>query len=150
MPTHQHVHPIGEVIAVSLSDARTAPKKNQSRIHLIAGHGAEGDSHAGLGDCQVSLLGIESLRELNSEHDVGAVPGCFAENITTLGIDLVSLPLGQRLRVGEAILEVVQIGKPPDSAHTYNFKGFSLLPTSGIFCRVIQSGIVRPGDAISL
>ncbi len=150
MSAYRDIHPIGEVIAVSISDTRTAPKKNQASIHLIAGYGAEGDSHAGVSHCEVSLLGIESLRELNREHDVGAVPGSFAENITTMGIDLVSLSLGQRLRVGEATLEVVQIGKPPNAAHTYNFKGFSLLPTKGIFCRVIESGIVRPGDPISL
>lgn len=141
-------HPIGEVIAVSISQVCTDPKQNQAKIHLIAGYGAEGDSHAGLSDREVSLLGIEAIRELNRDHDAGAVPGSFAENITTLGIDLVSLPLGRRLKIGEAVLEVVQIGKPLDTAHTYNFKGFSLLPTKGIFCRVIEGGIVRPSDPI--
>jgi len=148
--THQSVRPVGEVIAVSISHTRTVPKENQPSVHLVAGRGVEGDSHAGLSRCEVSLLGIEAIRELNRDHDVEAVPGSFTENITTVGIDLVSLHLGQLLQIGETILEVVQTGKPADSAHTYNFKGFSLLPTKGIFCRVVRGGTVRPGDPISL
>ena len=96
------------------------------------------------------MLGVEALRVLNAEHNVGAVPGSFAENITTMGINLTALPIGQRLQAGDALLEVVQIGKPLDGTHTYNFKGFSLLPKHGIFCRVLESGDVWRGASISL
>lgn len=54
------------------------------------------------------------------------------------------------MKVGEALLEVVQIGKPLDETHTYDFKGFSLLPTKGIFCRVLENGGVGRGDSIYL
>ena len=141
---------VGEVIAVSISEECTEPKQNQGKGRLIGGYGVEGDSHAGLSEREVSMLGIEEIRSLNLEHDAEAVPGSFAENITTMGIDLPSLPVGQRLKVGEALLEVVQIGKPLDEAHTYDFKGFSLLPTKGIFCRVLESGGVGRGDSIYL
>ena len=141
---------VGEVIAVSISEVCTEPKQNQGKGRLIAGYGVEGDSHAGLSEREVSMLGIEAIRSLNLEHDAEAVPGSFAENITTMGIDLPSLPVGQRLKVGEALLEVVQIGKPLDETHTYDFKGFSLLPTKGIFCRVLESGEVGRGDPIYL
>ena len=140
----------GEVIAVSISDVRTEPKENQGQGRLIAGYGVEGDSHAGVSQREVSMLGIEAIRSLNLEHDAEAVPGSFAENITTMGIDLHSLPVGQRLKVGGALVEVVQIGKPLDEVHTYDFKGFSLLPTKGIFCRVLESGEVGRGDPICL
>lgn len=140
----------GEVIAVSTSKVRTEPKRNQDRVRLIAGHGVEGDSHAGIGVREVSLLGIEAIRALNLEHDAGAVPGSFAENITTMGVDLPSLSVGQRLKTGQCLLEVVEIGKPLDEAHTYDFKGYSLLPTKGIFCRVLESGEVTRGDSIGL
>ena len=141
---------VGEVIAVSISEVCTEPKQNQGKGRLIAGYGVEGDSHAGLSEREVSMLGIEAIRSLNLEHDAEAVPGSFAENITMMGIDLPSLPVGQRLKVGEALLEVVQIGKPLDETHTYDFKGFSLLPTKGIFCRVLESGEVGRGDPICL
>ncbi len=140
----------GEVIAVSTSESCTEPKQNRGTGRLIAGYGVDGDSHAGLSEREVSMLGVEAIRKLNLEHDAGAVPGSFAENITTIGIDLPDLPIGQRLRVGQALLEVVQIGKPLDEAHTYSFKGFSLLPTQGIFCRIVESGDVAQGDGIYL
>jgi MOSC domain-containing protein YiiM len=141
---------VGEVVAVSTSEVRTEPKRNHDRGRLIAGYGVEGDSHAGISEREVSLLGIEAIRALNQEHDAGAVPGSFAENITTLGVDLPLLTVGQRLKIGECMLEVVEIGKPLDEAHTYDFKGFSLLPTKGIFCRVLESGQVTRGDSICL
>jgi MOSC domain-containing protein YiiM len=150
MGDEQNFDKAGEVIAVSISEARTEPKLNQVQVRLIAGYGVEGDSHAGLSDREVSLLGIEAIRSLNLEHDAEAVPGSFAENITTMGIDLPAVSVGQRLKVGEALLEVVQIGKPLDETHTYDFKGFSLLPTMGIFCRVLEDGGVGRGDSIYL
>jgi MOSC domain-containing protein YiiM len=57
--------------------------------------------------------------------------------------------VGDRLRVGKALLEVVQIGKPPEVAHTYHFQGVSVLPTEGVFCRVVEGGWVRRGDEIA-
>ncbi len=98
----------------------------------------------------MSLLAIESIRRLCQEKGLSAGPGSFAENITTEGIDLVSLPIGSILRVGEAEIEVIQIGKDPSQAHTYNYQGYSILPKEGIFCRVIKSGEVKIGDVIKM
>ncbi len=139
---------MGVIIAVCASQGRTDPKRDMGEGHLREGYGLVGDSHAGLSEREISLLAMESIERLNEEHGVEAGPGDFAENLTTQGLDLVSLPLGTRLQAGEAVLEVVQIGKPPHVAHTYNFQGFSLLPTAGIFCRVIEGGQVRRGDEI--
>jgi len=147
---------VGSIVAVCASQRRTDPKRDIGEGHLRAGYGLVGDAHAGLSEREVSLLAWESIRRLNlalsqaegKEHGIKAAPGDFAENLTTLGIDLVSLPIGARLRAGEAVLEVVQIGKPPHVAHTYSFQGLSLLPTEGIFCRVIEGGQVRRGDEI--
>jgi molybdopterin adenylyltransferase len=139
---------MGVIIAVCAGQRRTDPKRDIGKGYLREGYGLEGDAHAGLSEREISLLAMESIERINEEHGVGAGPGDFAENFTTRGIDLVSLPLGTRLRAGEATLEVVQIGKPPHVAHTYNFQGLSILPTEGIFCRVIESGWVRKGDEI--
>jgi MOSC domain-containing protein YiiM len=108
-----------------------------------------GDSHAGT-EKEVSLLGIESVRKLCLETGISAEPGCFAENITTEGIDLISLPIGTCLQVGEGKLKVIQIGKDPLQAHTYHYQGYSILPKEGIFCKVIKSGEIKVGDTLRL
>ena len=141
---------MGVIIAVCASQRRLDPKRDMGEGYLREGYGLEGDAHAGLSEREVSLLAWESIERINEEHGIEADPGDFAENLTTQGIDLVSLPLGTRLRTREAVLEVVQIGKPPDVTHTYNFQGLSILPTEGIFCRVIAAGRVRKGDEIAV
>jgi MOSC domain-containing protein YiiM len=139
----------GKVVGVSMSQRRTDPKKNVGKGVLKKGLGLVGDSHAG-SEKEVTLLAIESIQQLCQETGISAGPGCFAENITTNGMDLISLPLGSKLQVGEARLEVIQIGKDPSQAHTYNYRGYSILPKEGIFCKVIESGEVKIGDAIRM
>jgi MOSC domain-containing protein YiiM len=137
---------MGSIVAVCTSQRRTDPKRDVGEGYLREGYGLVGDAHAGLSEREVSLLALESIERINEEQGIGASPGDFAENLTTRGIDLVSLSIGTRLRAGEAVLEVVQIGKPPHVAHTYSFQGLSLLPTEGIFCQVTKGGRVRRGD----
>ena len=139
----------GMVVGVCVSQRRTDPKKNVGKGLLRKGIGLVGDSHAGT-DKEVSLLAIESIQKLCQETGLSAGPGSFAENITTEGVDLVSLPIGSKLKIGEAKLMVIQIGKDPSQPHTYNYQGYSLLPTEGVFCKVIESGEVKTGDFIKL
>ncbi len=139
----------GRVVAVCRSARRDEPKEDIGSGYLRPGHGLEGDVHAGLSEREVSLLALESIERANRKHNISAAPGSFAENLTTESIDLLRLKVGDRLRVGEALLEVVQIGKPPEMAHTYNFQGISLLPTEGIFCRVVRGARVSRGDPIT-
>lgn len=124
---------MGSIVAVCASQRCIDPKRDVGEGHLREGYGLVGDAHAGLSEREVSLLAWESIERINEEHGIGAGPGDFAENLTTQGIDLLSLPVGMRLRAGEAVLEVVQIGKPSHVAHTYSFQGLSVLPTEGIF-----------------
>jgi MOSC domain-containing protein YiiM len=138
-----------KVVGVCLSQRRTDPKKNVGKGILIKGLGLAGDSHAG-SEKEVSLLAIESIQRLCQETGISAGPGCFAENITTEGIDLTSLPIGSKLQVGEAQLMVIQIGKDPSQPHTYNYQGHSILPKEGIFCKVTESGQVSVGDSIKI
>lgn len=141
---------MARIVAVCRSQRRMDPKEDIGAGELRAGHGLVGDAHAGLSEREVSLLALESIERANREHAIGAGPGSFAENLTIQGMDLPSLRVGDRLRVGEALLEVVQMGKPPSAAHTYNFFGLSLLPTEGVFCRVLKGGRVERGDEITL
>jgi len=138
------------IVAVCTSQERLEPKVDIGRGTLRAGHGLVGDSHAGLSEREVSLLAMESIIRANREHGIDAHPGSFAENLTTEGLDLLSLAVGDRLRIGPALLEVVQIGKPLDAAHTYNYHGVSILPREGVFCRVVEGAVISSGDSIEV
>jgi MOSC domain-containing protein YiiM len=89
----------------------------------------------------------ESVRRFEREHGLEVNPGDFAENILTEGVDLGRVRPGMRLQVGEGVLEVIQIGKEV-KPHHYSFHGFRLLPTEGVFCRVVKGGRVRVGDPV--
>jgi len=141
---------MAQLVAVCKSKCRTEPKEDAGEGLLRPGYGLVGDAHAGSSEREVSLLAMESIEQVNRVHGIAAGPGCFAENLTTWGLDLLALRPGDRIRVGAALLEVVQIGKPPQAAHTYNFQGVSILPRHGIFCRVIEGGQVRKGDAVQV
>ena len=138
-----------KVVGVCVSQRRSDPKENVGKGFLQKGLGVVGDSHGGTGK-EVSLLAIESLRQLNLEAGISAGPGSFAENITTEGIHLASLPIGSHLQIGEAKLIVIQIGKDPLQAHTYSYQGYSILPKEGVFCKVMESGETKVGDIIRL
>lgn len=137
----------GTVVGVCVSERRTDPKKNVEKGFLQKGLGLVGDAHSG-SEKEVSLLAIESIRKLSQETGISAEPGSFGENITTERIDLTSLPIGSKLQIGDAKLEVIQIGKDPSQPHTYNYQGYSILPKEGMFCKVIEGGEVKVGDSI--
>lgn len=141
---------MGRLVAVCKSDTRLEPKVDVGRGELRAGYGLVGDAHAGLGKREVSLLAFERLEQANRRFGIEAQPGSFAENLTVAGVRLDTLRLGAKVRVGSTLLEVVQIGKVPHLVHTYNFRGFSISPIWGVFCRVIVSGEVVQGDAVSI
>jgi MOSC domain-containing protein YiiM len=142
------------VKAVCRSDERNLPKMNVDKGEMRVGWGLVGDSHAGprrAGRWQISLLAWEEVARVNSEQGLAAQPGSFAENLTTEGLDTGHLILGDRLEIGsQVVLEVEQIGKPPEIAHTYSFHGHSLLPKVGIFCGIVVGGQVATGDKITV
>jgi len=109
-----------------------------------------GDAHAGSWHRQVSLLARKSIVKMQRLGlDVDA--GDFAENITTEGVELFSLPVGTRLSVGPVLLEVTQVGKECHArCAIYRQAGDCVMPKEGIFARVLQGGTVRPGDSIRI
>ena len=138
----------GCVVALCLSDKVGTEKKPALSCKFVAGSGIEGDGHAGTVR-QVSLLMAEDVERYNQEHDPKAGPGDFAENVVTRSIDLLKAEVGDELRIGDAVLEVTQIGKEVLPQH-YSFNGNRLLPTRGVFCKVTNSGVAHPGDMIVL
>ena len=139
----------GKIVAVCLSEDRGTVKKSIGVGYLKKDYGLVGDAHAG-SDKQVSLLALEDIQKICAEKEIEANPGDFAENITTSGVDLVSLPVDARLQLGEAIVTVTRIGKEKHLVHTYNYKGVSILPQRGVFAGVEKSGQIRAGDRITV
>ncbi len=136
------------VLSVNVSPGKGERKKPVERATLREEHGIEADGHAGSWHRQVSLLAQESIDKMVAKGlDVG--PGDFAENLTTLGIDLLSLPVGSRIEAGPALLEITQLGKVcHDRCAIYYQAGDCVMPREGIFARVIRGGDVSAGDAI--
>jgi len=140
----------GTIKAVCLSEKRGTSKHEVDSVELRVEWGVVGDAHAGNWHRQVALLAWESIEKaLQRGLDVGA--GSFAENITTLGLELPTLPIGTLLRVGPALLQVTQIGKEPHEHDViHELVGDSVIPREGIFCRVLEGGTVKAGDAITV
>ena len=138
-----------EVAAVSISREKGTRKENVPEGLLIDNYGFKDDAHAGDWHRQVSLLAMESIDKIRAKG-LDVHPGDFAENITTLGIDLVRLPIGTKLRVGEEVLmEVTQIGKECHArCAIYYQAGDCVMPREGIFTKILKGGPVKKGDPI--
>jgi MOSC domain-containing protein YiiM len=138
------------VVSVSLSEQKGMRKTPMPSVLLRHEHGVVGDAHAGDWHRQVSLLAMESIEKMQ-RMGLDVHPGDFAENITTHGIDLTVLPVGTRLTVGGAEVEITQIGK---TCHTrcaiYHQAGDCVMPKEGVFARVLKEGTVKPGDCVTL
>lgn len=136
------------VVAVSVSGRKGEKKTPVPRATLVPDHGVERDAHAGPGHRQVSLLSAESIAKMR-EKGLSVGPGDFAENVTVEGIDLAALKVGDRLIVGEAVVEISQIGKEcHDRCAIYFQAGDCVMPREGIFARVLRGGVVAPGDPV--
>lgn len=139
---------MGFVRAVCISERKGERKVVVEAITLREDHGVVGDVHAGSGR-QVSLLATESVDTMRPKMPQLAA-GDFAENMLVEGLEVTALPLGTRLAVGgEVLLEVTQIGKACHSkCNIHKTVGFCVMPTEGVFARVVRGGVVRAGDSI--
>ena len=138
------------VVAVCISRNKGERKTPVDLVEVRESHGIVGDAHAGDWHRQVSLLAQESIEKMQ-RMGLSVDAGDFAENITTSGIDLVSLPLGVRLQIGETLLEVTQIGKEcHNRCAIYYQAGDCVMPKEGIFAKVLHGGFVKPDDAIEV
>jgi MOSC domain-containing protein YiiM len=141
-----------KVVSVNVSEKKGVRKKPVEEVVLKTEYGIEGDAHASSEwHRQVSLLALESIRKMQA-LGLDVSPGDFAENITTEGIDLVSLPVGAIITIGsETVGEVSQIGK---ECHTrcaiYYQAGDCVMPKEGIFIKVLKGGKIKKGDAIEV
>lgn len=141
---------MAEVVAVCISEKRGTKKHTVPYIELKINHGIVSDAHAGDWHRQVSLLSVESVDKMRTDT-LNFGPGDFAENILTKGLELFTLPVGTLLSVGETILEITQIGKKcHNDCEIKKLVGTCVMPTEGIFAKVIKEGRVYPRDNINV
>ncbi len=148
---------MGEVYSINISDKKGVAKKSVKKAVLTEGLGVKGDAHASGGDRQVSLLAVESIHKQKEcvkikASDFNLKPGDFAENITTKGINLGTLKLGTKLKIGSNIvLKISKIGKECHRLCSIYYKtGDCIMPREGIFAEVIVGGKINCGDAIEV
>lgn len=141
---------MGRILGICISEKRGTEKQEIQEADLVKNWGIEGDAHGGKWHRQVSLLSfekIEAFRAKGAEVDFGA----FGENLIVEGYDLRTLPVGTRFQIGDAVLELTQIGKECHSyCQIYHRMGDCIMPREGVFTEVIKSGHIKAGDEISV
>ena len=140
-----------QIVAVCTSKEKGERKTDVGQAELQEGFGLVGDAHGGDWHRQVSLLAIESIDKMRAAG-LDVAPGDFAENLTTQGVNLYTLPVGTRLRVGDSVLlEMTQIGKEcHDRCAIYHQAGDCVMPKEGVFATVINGGSVKTGDSLEV
>jgi MOSC domain-containing protein YiiM len=143
---------LAKILAVCKSKKKGTKKDDVKEGYFLQDYGMDDDAHADSNSHrQVSLMAIESIEKMKKLGlDVG--PGDFAENLTTEGMELISLPVGTEVSVGDEVkLEITQIGK---ECHTkcaiYRTVGQCIMPEEGVFTRVLRGGKVKTGDEIKV
>jgi MOSC domain-containing protein YiiM len=141
----------GIIHAVSVSDRKGEVKHNVDQARLVVDHGLAGDAHAEGGIRQVSILAQASIDKMVAAG-AKVKPGDFAENLTVEGLEVMSLPVGTRLKVGGTVeLEITQIGKTCHKGCAIReLVGDCVMPREGVFARVLKDGLVKPGDTIEV
>ena len=142
---------MAEVVSINISEVRGIQKHEVPEAFLKEDWGIEGDAHVGHWHRQVSLLGVESVANMQKKIDFTLQHGAFAENILVKGITVYTLPVGTRLMIGEALTEVTQIGKEcHQDCEIRRITGDCVMPREGIFVKILKSGRVHPGDKVEV
>ena len=139
------------VVSVNISEQKGTRKHPLPGPVTMTMQGMEGDAHAGDWHRQLSLLAQESIDKMQG-HGLVLQPGDFAENVTTQGLDLLTLPVGTHLQIGTAVtVEVTQIGKECHlGCEIRKLVGDCVMPREGIFAHVVAPGTIQAGDTISI
>lgn len=141
---------MGTLKAICISEKRGTQKKEIPEADIKEGWGIEGDAHGGNWHRQISLLSSEKIEEFRARGaDIGY--GAFGENLIVEGFDFRALPVGTRFRIGDAVLEMTQIGKECHShCEIYKKMGDCIMPREGVFAKVICGGHIKKGDPVEM
>lgn len=139
---------MGKIVGICTSEKRGTVKTEQKEVNLIENWGLEGDAHGGSWHRQVSLLSYEKIQNFR-EKGADVALGAFGENLIIEGYDFRDLPVGTRFRIGDAILEMTQIGKNCHShCEIYKRMGDCIMPREGVFAEVVKGGHIKVGDKV--
>jgi len=142
---------MSKILSVNISDKKGEKKHNIGTARAVVNQGLENDAHIGMAIRQISLLAVESIEKIR-QKGLNVHYGDFAENLTTQGIELYTLPLGTKIKIGnDVLLEVTQIGKTClTPCAIYHAVGDCVMPKEGIFVRVLSEGMITVGDEITI
>jgi len=140
-----------KIEAIAVSKKKGTRKSCIEEAVLVKNHGIRGDAHAGDWHRQVSLLASESIEKMRNQG-LDVTFGDFAENIATMGIDWISVPVGTRVKLGDTcMIEITQIGKEcVKKCAIFYQAGDCIMPREGIFAKVLKGGNIRSGDRIEI
>lgn len=140
-----------KIVSIAMSRKKGTRKQLVERATVLENHGLEGDAHAGDWHRQVSFLASESIQAARADG-LTVDFGDFAENVATEGIDWKRLPVGTRVRLGEAVLvEITQIGKTCHKPCAIFYQaGDCIMPREGVFARVLEGGEIACGDRVAV
>ena len=142
---------MAKIASINISDKKGVIKLPIDKAELKINHGIIGDAHAGNWHRQISMLAEESIDKMKSKGFNHLKFGDFAENITTYGLEVHTLPIGTRLKLGECEVEVTQIGKKcHGGCKIKETTGDCVMPREGIFVKVIKEGIIQVNDTIEV
>ena len=140
---------MAKIMAVCISEARGTEKKNIHTAEFIENWGIKGDAHAGNWHRQVSLLSYEKIKAFQ-EKGADITDGGFGENLVLSGYDFTKFPVGTRFLCNDVILELTQIGKEcHNGCAIYQRMGECIMPTNGVFAKVIKGGTISEGDVFA-
>lgn len=141
---------MGIVKAICISEKKGTQKHRVEEAVFVEDYGIENDAHAGKWHRQVSLLSYDKIEDFK-KRGADVIDGAFGENLVVEGFDFRNLPVGTIFRCGDVILEMTQIGKQCHShCEIYKIMGECIMPKEGVFTKVIQGGIIRTGDEMTI
>ena len=141
---------MAKIVAICMSEKKGTAKVQVDLANFIEEFGIENDAHAGKWHRQVSLLELKKIDEFNKQG--GNVKfGDFGENLVIDGIEVDKLEIGQRIQIGDVILEITQIGKKcHNECEILHRVGKCIMPIHGVFSRVIKGGVIKVNDSAKL
>jgi len=149
----------GEVVAIFIARGGGQPVERVEEIEALENRGLAGDRFvegtsywSGVDECQVTLIALEALEEITTKTEVSVMEGQHRRNIVTRGVDLLKLR-GSRFRVGDALLEFDRPRPPCRYIQSVSEPGMTKAlgrNRGGICARVIEGGVIRPGDSIEV
>lgn len=142
---------MGEIIAVCISEKKGTVKTSVNSAHFIEDFGIEGDAHAGKWHRQISLLSFESFEKFKDTVKIDIKYGAFGENLLVKGLDVSKIEIGTEIISNDVKMQVTQIGKVcHKDCEIRRLVGNCIMPTEGIFLKVLSSGTIKPGDGICI